>query len=144
MKRNVLPGFRMTMGFTLLYLGLIVILPLMYCDERDLAAFARERRFPILPCNLCGSQTEAQRKQMKALIADLETKNPSVRASMLAALSNVVPSHLLDPSLTANAVTAGRTEPKSGARSGMSVRAQEAMPSPAELVPAAMLLPRVR
>jgi tRNA 2-thiocytidine biosynthesis protein TtcA len=74
----------------------IVIRPLIYCAEADLAALAAERRFPILPCNLCGSQSEAQRKQMKALIANLERTNPNLRQTMLAALGNVNPTHLLD------------------------------------------------
>ena len=78
----------------------VVIRPLLGCGEADLAAFAAERAFPILPCNLCGSQSEAQRKQMKALLADLESKHPTLRASMLAAMGNVVPSHLLDSRLT--------------------------------------------
>jgi len=77
----------------------VVIRPLLGCGEADLAAFAAERAFPILPCNLCGSQSEAQRKQMKALLAELERKHPTVRASMLAALGNVVPSHLMDSRL---------------------------------------------
>jgi tRNA 2-thiocytidine biosynthesis protein TtcA len=79
----------------------VVIRPLITCAESDLAALAVERQFPILPCNLCGSQSEAQRKQMKSLIAGLEEKHPTVRASMLAALGNVVPSHLMDAKLKA-------------------------------------------
>jgi tRNA 2-thiocytidine biosynthesis protein TtcA len=81
----------------------VVIRPLITCAESDLAAFAAERRFPILPCNLCGSQSEAQRKQMKKLIATLEEKNPTIRASMLAALGNVVPTALMDKRLTTRA-----------------------------------------
>jgi tRNA 2-thiocytidine biosynthesis protein TtcA len=77
----------------------VVIRPLIYCAEPTLAAFAKERAFPILPCNLCGSQSEAQRKQMKLLLADLEAKNPTLRQSMLAAMGNVNPSHLLDKKL---------------------------------------------
>jgi tRNA 2-thiocytidine biosynthesis protein TtcA len=77
----------------------IVIRPLVYCAEEHLAAFAAERRFPILPCNLCGSQSEAQRKQMKALLADLEAKHPTLRQTMLAAMGNVNPSHLFDKKL---------------------------------------------
>ncbi len=77
----------------------VVIRPLIGCAEADLAAFAVKHAFPILPCNLCGSQSEAQRKQMKALLAELERKHPTVRASMLAALGNVVPSHLMDSRL---------------------------------------------
>jgi tRNA 2-thiocytidine biosynthesis protein TtcA len=75
----------------------IVIRPLIYCAEEALARFAAARAFPILPCNLCGSQSEAQRKQMKAMLTRLEAEHPHLRNSMLAALGNVVPSHLLDP-----------------------------------------------
>jgi tRNA 2-thiocytidine biosynthesis protein TtcA len=79
----------------------VVIRPLIYCAESTIAAYAAARAFPILPCNLCGSQSEAQRKQMKALIARLEADHPHLRQSMLAALGNVVPSHLLDRALAA-------------------------------------------
>ena len=74
----------------------VVIRPLAYAAEADLAAFAAERRFPILPCKLCGSQEDAQRKQMKALLAELERKHPTLRQTMLAAIGNVNPSHLYD------------------------------------------------
>jgi tRNA 2-thiocytidine biosynthesis protein TtcA len=67
----------------------VVIRPLAYAAESDLAAFAEQRRFPILPCRLCGSQDNAQRKQMKALLADMERKHPTLRQTMLAALGNV-------------------------------------------------------
>jgi tRNA 2-thiocytidine biosynthesis protein TtcA len=73
----------------------VVIRPLIYCAEADLAELAQARRVPILPCNLCGSQPLAQRKQMKALLARLEAEHPHVRQTMLAALGNVQPSHLL-------------------------------------------------
>src|SRR5262249_9616555 len=72
----------------------VVIRPLAYAAEADLAAFAEARRFPLPPCLLCGSQEDAQRKQMKALLAELERNNPTLRQTMLAALGNVVPSHL--------------------------------------------------
>ena len=72
----------------------VVIRPLVYAPRADLAAFAEEREFPILPCHLCGSQDEAQRKQMKALLGELERKHPTLRQTMLAALGNVNPSHL--------------------------------------------------
>jgi len=77
----------------------VVIRPLIYCAEEHLAAFAAERAFPILPCNLCGSQSEAQRKQMKALLGQLEAKHPTLRQTMLAAMGNVNPSHLFDKKL---------------------------------------------
>jgi tRNA 2-thiocytidine biosynthesis protein TtcA len=77
----------------------VVIRPLIYCAEEVLARYAVEQEFPILPCNLCGSQSEAQRKQMKALLTKMEAEHPHLRDSMLAALRNVNPSHLLDQEL---------------------------------------------
>jgi tRNA 2-thiocytidine biosynthesis protein TtcA len=74
----------------------VVIRPLAYAAEADLAALAAARGFPILPCKLCGSQDEAQRKQMKALLTELERKHPTLRQTMLAAMGNVNPSHLYD------------------------------------------------
>jgi tRNA 2-thiocytidine biosynthesis protein TtcA len=81
----------------------VVIRPLAYAAEADLAALAEARGFPILPCKLCGSQDEAQRKHMKALLADLERKHPTLRQTMLAALGNVNPSHLFDRRLHGDA-----------------------------------------
>jgi tRNA 2-thiocytidine biosynthesis protein TtcA len=73
-----------------------VIRPLIYCGEDTISAYAAARAYPILPCNLCGSQSEAQRKQMKALLTRMEAEHPHLRNTMLAALGNVVPTHLLD------------------------------------------------
>lgn len=73
-----------------------VIRPLIYCAEPELAAFAQEQRYPIMPCNLCGSQSQAQRKQMKALLATMEAKHPQIKANMMAALGNIRPTQLLD------------------------------------------------
>ena len=73
----------------------VVIRPLIYCAEEALARFAESQHFPILPCNLCGSQPDAQRKQMKALLDRLEAEHPNLRQNMLAALGNVNLSHLL-------------------------------------------------
>lgn len=77
----------------------VVIRPLAYCSEADLSAYAVERGFPIIPCDLCGSQENLHRARVKRLIADLERDNPAVRGNLFAALSNVRPSHLLDRNL---------------------------------------------
>jgi tRNA 2-thiocytidine biosynthesis protein TtcA len=81
----------------------VVIRPLIFAPEPLLAQFAVERAFPILPCNLCGSQSQAQRKQIKALLARLEEQHPQLKPTMLAALGNVVPSHLLDARVSQSA-----------------------------------------
>ncbi|HMJ53107.1 MAG TPA: tRNA 2-thiocytidine(32) synthetase TtcA [Polyangiaceae bacterium] len=77
----------------------VVIRPLAYCAEEDIAAYAAKKAFPILPCDLCGSQDNLQRKIVGNLVATIERDHPGVRASMLAALTNVRPSHLLDKEL---------------------------------------------
>jgi tRNA 2-thiocytidine biosynthesis protein TtcA len=92
----------------------IVIRPLIYCPEETLSRFAEERAFPILPCNLCGSQSEAQRKQMKALLTRMEAEHPHLRATMLAALGNVIPTHLLDKDFANNAAASAKAAPSSG------------------------------
>jgi tRNA 2-thiocytidine biosynthesis protein TtcA len=73
-----------------------VIRPLIECAESEIAAFAAELAFPIIPCNLCGSQEGLKRDAMTQLLADLEKQNPHVRNVMLNALRNVRPTHLLD------------------------------------------------
>jgi len=77
----------------------IVIRPLMYSAESTIAAFAAQMQFPILPCDLCGSQDNLMRQQVKAFLAELERVAPKARESMLAALTNVRASHLLDKDL---------------------------------------------
>lgn len=77
----------------------VVIRPLVYCAEEDIRAFAEAAAFPILPCDLCGSQDNLQRKQVGRMIDDLERQRPGTKAIMLAALGNVRPSHLLDRGL---------------------------------------------
>src|SRR5689334_24067878 len=76
-----------------------VIRPLVYCAESDILAYAAEMQFPILPCDLCGSQENLQRKIIGELLTRLEKDNPGLRTSALAALMNVRPSHLLDAGL---------------------------------------------
>ena len=76
-----------------------VIRPLAYCAERDIAEYAAEREFPIIPCDLCGSQANLKRVRIKSLISELEKEIPHIRASILNALGNTLPSHLLDHQL---------------------------------------------
>lgn len=73
----------------------VVIRPLIYCAEEDLAALARYREFPIIPCNLCGSQENLKRQEIKDLLATLEQHNPKLRGNLLAALKNVRMTHML-------------------------------------------------
>ena len=79
--------------------SLIVVRPLVYCAEEDIRAFAELAQFPILPCDLCGTQEHLQRKAMATLIDGLEREHPGTKTVMLAALQNVRPSHLLDRGL---------------------------------------------
>ena len=74
----------------------IVIRPLAYCKEADIKAYSAARAFPIIPCNLCGSQPNLQRQAMKSLLGEWEAEYPGRLASMMTALSNTSPSHLLD------------------------------------------------
>ena len=76
-----------------------VIRPLAYCQEKDIAKYAEEKQFPIIPCNLCGSQPNLKRARVKRLINDLEKEVPFIRSSIMTALTNVTGSHLLDTKL---------------------------------------------
>ncbi|MCB9713578.1 MAG: tRNA 2-thiocytidine(32) synthetase TtcA [Myxococcales bacterium] len=77
--------------------GHAIIRPLLWCAEQDLADYAAALEVPILPCNLCGSQPNGQRQQVKRWLASLEAQVPDLRANLLAAAGNVEPEHLLDP-----------------------------------------------
>ena len=78
---------------------LMVLRPLAYAAEADLAKFAGAMRFPIIPCDLCGSQDGLQRNAMKAMLADIEARMPGRKDTMIRALANLRPSHLLDPKI---------------------------------------------
>lgn len=74
----------------------IVIRPLTYCQEQDIINYAQEQEFPIIPCNLCGSQENLARQRVKKLIRELATENPKVPSNMLNALGNIQLSQLMD------------------------------------------------
>lgn len=76
-----------------------VIRPLAYCKESEIAEYAALKNFPIIPCDLCGSQPNLRRARVKRLITELEREIPNIRGSMLTALGNAIPTHLLDPKL---------------------------------------------
>jgi tRNA 2-thiocytidine biosynthesis protein TtcA len=76
-----------------------VIRPLAYCAEADMAKFADAMAFPIIPCDLCGSQEGLQRNAMKSMLDDIEKRMPGRKDIMIRALGNVRPSHLLDRNL---------------------------------------------
>ena len=76
-----------------------IIRPLAYCQEAEIAKYAAERKFPIIPCNLCGSQPNLKRARVKRLLNELEKETPFIRSSIMTALTNVTGSHLLDNKL---------------------------------------------
>jgi tRNA 2-thiocytidine biosynthesis protein TtcA len=76
-----------------------VIRPLAYCQESEIARYSEEQKFPIIPCNLCGSQPNLKRARVKRLINELEKETPFIRQTMMTALTNVTGSHLLDNKL---------------------------------------------
>ena len=77
----------------------IVIRPLAYAAESDIARYARGMEFPIIPCNLCGSQDNLQRQKIKEMMGEWDRRYPGRTASVMRALQNVVPSHLADRQL---------------------------------------------
>lgn len=77
----------------------IVIRPLAYCKESDLAAYAQAKQFPIIPCNLCGSQENLQRQNIKAMLEQWEKQSPGRVQNIFSALQNVAPSQLADTEL---------------------------------------------
>jgi tRNA 2-thiocytidine biosynthesis protein TtcA len=79
--------------------ALVVIRPLAYCQEEDIIQYAAHQQFPIIPCNLCGSQENLSRVRVKKLIDELAKENPKVPSNILHALSSVQPSHLMDKNL---------------------------------------------
>ena len=77
----------------------MVIRPLAFCKEQELIQYAQLKQFPIIPCNLCGSQPNLQRQNIKAMLQDWDKNHPGRIESMFTAMQNVVPSHLCDSEL---------------------------------------------
>ncbi len=78
---------------------LLVVRPLAYCKEKDIEQFSINKNFPIIPCNLCGSQDGLQRQALKKMMIEWEKTNPDRKEIVFTALKNVSPSHLLDKNL---------------------------------------------
>lgn len=90
----------------------VVIRPLAYCKEKDIIEYAQLRAFPIIPCNLCGSQENMQRKVIKKMMNEWEEKYPDRKEVMYNALKNIHPSHLYDSGLFDFKSISGLTEIK--------------------------------
>jgi len=115
----------------------VVIRPLAYCRESELARYATAKAFPLIPCNLCGSQENLQRKEIKAMLADWERRFPGRIESIAAALGNVAPSQLMDAGLfdfaglsAGLAAQDGTKEPCSRADGATACEADAAGPAP--------------
>ncbi|MEM7162443.1 MAG: tRNA 2-thiocytidine(32) synthetase TtcA [Bacteroidota bacterium] len=77
----------------------VVLRPLAYCKEPEIAEFAKHKEFPIIPCNLCGSQDGLQRQRIKKMLAEWEEQQPGRKEVIFNAIKNVSPSHLMDRNL---------------------------------------------
>ncbi|MCG8673333.1 MAG: tRNA 2-thiocytidine(32) synthetase TtcA [Pseudomonadales bacterium] len=77
----------------------VVIRPLAFCREKEIIKFAEHKKFPIIPCNLCGSQENLQRKKVKEMLQDWDRQFPGRVETIFSAMQNVVPSHLADTNL---------------------------------------------
>ncbi len=93
----------------------VVIRPLAYCPEREIARYATQRGFPIIPCNLCGSQDNLQRKHIKAMLADWEREDPGRTDRLFRSLQHVQPSQLADRALFDFEGLEGTTAPAAAA-----------------------------
>ena len=104
----------------------VVIRPLCYAAEADIAAFAKSAGFPVVPCDLCGSQENLMRKRVKRFIDELGKDHPALRGNVLAAMGNVMPEHLLDRGLhDLLALRAGGVTPDGGAPGRIAPRGKD-------------------
>jgi tRNA 2-thiocytidine biosynthesis protein TtcA len=93
----------------------IVIRPLAYCSEADIEKYAAEQNYPIIPCNLCGSQDNLQRVQIKRMLADWERQQPGRIENIFRSIQSVSPSHLADTNLFDFHALSGGQQPSVGA-----------------------------
>ena len=110
----------------------VLIRPLAYCAESDLAEYAHQQGFPIMPCNLCGSQENMQRKTIKAMLAEWDAKFPGRIETIFRAIGNVAPSQLADRNLFDFAGLGARAEVRADAHAwlaGANTRQGEAAPA---------------
>ncbi len=120
----------------------VVIRPLIECAEENLIELSQAERFPILPCNLCGSQEGLKRQQIKSLLQQLESENPHLRSIMFNAIGNVRPTHLLDQDLSAAwAARPSHVRPKPEPKS--TVKHMSALPAAHAAGPTARRLPLI-
>jgi tRNA 2-thiocytidine biosynthesis protein TtcA len=101
----------------------VVIRPLAYCRESDIAEYARQQDFPIIPCNLCGSQDHLQRQAVQRMLAEWETLQPGRSENVFRALAHVSPSHLADRTLFDFALGASAAWPADAADETASTQA---------------------
>jgi tRNA 2-thiocytidine biosynthesis protein TtcA len=106
----------------------VLIRPLAYCKEKDIKAYAEAMDFPIIPCNLCGSQPNLQRKVMKDLLQDWDRRFPGRTDNMFRALTDVIPSHLLDRKLHDFSGSTAMDEPEDDISNWLAPERTESMP----------------
>jgi tRNA 2-thiocytidine biosynthesis protein TtcA len=106
----------------------VVIRPLAYCEEKDLAEYADVKQFPIIPCNLCGSQETLKRKEIKALLRDWERRHPGRVETILTGIQNVRASHLLDRRLFDFSAMAASSKPSIAVERDKAIDSQSDLP----------------
>lgn len=104
----------------------VVIRPLLECAEADISEYAALMQFPIVPCDLCGSQDNLKRQRIKRLIDELAAENPNVRGNLLAALGNVRVTHLLDRALLSHVQAEGPDAWLDGERAAAAEQSRDA------------------
>ena len=123
----------------------VVIRPLAYCSEGDIAKYARGMAFPIIPCNLCGSQSNLQRQKIREMMAEWDTRYPGRTESVFTAMQNIVPSHLADPEMFGfgDLRVGGPLEMMDGGDLVFDDPLPEPLPTAEALIPLARMAPKI-